>query len=461
MQEEFILEEVVASMKLDDGARIAVLGAGPAGTFFSYFALGMAERLGMTIDIDIYESRDFNKDGPPGCNMCGGIVSESLVQALAAEGIILPDTVVRRGVDSYVLHMDVGSTTIRTSLEEKRIGAVYRGAGPKGISSTDWESFDGYLLKMAQEKGAKVISERVDKVVKTDGRPELHTREGSQHAYDLLVVAVGVNTATLKLFDELLPDYVQPGMAKTFICEYKLGRDMVTEYLGSSMHTYLLTLKGLQFAAIIPKGDYATVCMLGDKIDNELIKKFMETPAVKKTFPPGWKSDAKDCRCLPKINVKDSAKPYSDRVIFVGDCGVSRLYKDGIGAAYRTSKAAASAALFQGVSDAELKEHFWPACKTLKTDNTIGKLIFLFVGLLQKPRPVRKGILRMVIKEQEKAGGSQVMSTVLWDMFTGSSPYRAVLFRTMTPKFIFGLLWNLIAANALFGGIPEQKEEAP
>ncbi len=445
-------------MKLDDGSRIAVLGAGPAGTFFSYFALGMAERLGMDIHVDIYESRDFNASGPPGCNMCGGIVSESLVQALASEGIILPDTVVRRGVDSYVLHMDVGSTTIRTALEEKRIGAVYRGAGPKGITSTDWESFDGYLLQMAQGKGAKLINGRVDNIVKTDGRPELHTREGSQQVYDLLVVAVGVNTATLKLFDELLPDYTPPGQAKTFICEYLLGRDMVTEYLGSSMHTYLLTLKGLRFAAIIPKGDYATVCMLGDKIDNDLIEAFMNTPVVKKTFPPGWKAEAKDCRCLPKINVKDSPKPYSDRVLFIGDCGVSRLYKDGIGAAYRTSKAAASAALFQGVSDSELKQHFWPACKTLKTDNTIGKLIFLFVGLLQKPKFVRKGILRMVIKEQEKAGGSQVMSTVLWDMFTGSSPYKSVLLRTMTPKFIFGLVWHLIAANSPFGGIPQHKE---
>ncbi len=445
-------------MKLDDGSRIAVLGAGPAGTFFSYFALGMADRLGIDINIDIYESRDFNAAGPPGCNMCGGIVSESLVQALAAEGIILPDTVVRRGVDSYVLHMDVGSTRIKTPLEEKRIGAVYRGAGPKGITTTDWESFDGYLLQMAQDKGAKLINERVDRIVKTDGRPELHTREGSQQAYDLLVVAVGVNTATLKLLDELLPDYTPPGTAKTFICEYHLGRDMVTEYLGSSMHTYLLTLKGLKFAAIIPKGDYATVCMLGTKIDNELIETFMNTPVVKKTFPPGWKSEAKDCRCLPKINVKDSPKPYSDRVLFIGDCGVSRLYKDGIGAAYRTSKAGASAALFQGVSDAAFKQHFWPACKTLKTDNTIGKLIFLVVGLLQKPKPVRKAILRMVIQEQAKTNGSQIMSSVLWDMFTGSSPYREVLFRTMHPKFIFGLLWNLLAANSPFGGIPQQKE---
>jgi hypothetical protein len=77
---------------------------------------------------------------------------------------------------------------------------------------------------------------------------------------------------------------------------------------------------------------------------------------------------------------------------------------------------------------------------------------------MQKPKPVRRGILRMVINEQAEAGGSQIMSTVLWDMFTGSSPYKEVLFRTMRPKFIFGLLWNLLAANSPFGGIPRPKE---
>jgi flavin-dependent dehydrogenase len=445
--------------KLQEGSRVAVLGGGPAGTFFSFFALGMADRLGLNLHIDIYESRDFKKSGPPGCNMCGGIISESLVQALAAEGIILPETVVRRGIDSYVLHMDVGSTKIKTPLEEKRIGAVYRGAGPKGIVSKDWQSFDNHLLDMALERGAKLINDRVDKIdITSDGRPGLHTRGGSEQTYDLLVVAVGVNTATLKLFHDILPAYSPPDQAKTFICEYRLGRDKVGEFLGNSMHTYLLTLKGLRFAAIIPKGDYATVCMLGDKIDNQLIETFMNTPVVKNTFPPEWESDPKDCRCLPKINVKDCPKPYAERVLFIGDCGVSRLYKDGIGAAYKTSKAAASTALFHGVSEETLKKHFWPACKSLKTDNAIGKLIFLVVGLMQKPRFVRKGILRMVIKEQQKSKGRKIMSMVLWDMFTGSSPYREVLFRTMHPRFIFGLLWNLLAANSPLGGIPQDKE---
>ena len=134
-------------LKLDDGSRIAVIGGGPAGSFFSYFLLAMTERVGFDVQVDIYESRDFSKSGPTGCNMCGGIVSESLVQALAAEGIDLPPTVVQRGIDSYFLHMDVGSVKIETPLHEKRIAAVFRGGGPKGSQNNEWDSFDGYCRK--------------------------------------------------------------------------------------------------------------------------------------------------------------------------------------------------------------------------------------------------------------------------------------------------------------------------
>jgi hypothetical protein len=70
-----------SNLVLDDGARVAVVGGGPAGSFFSYFLLKMAEAVDLHVGIDIYEPRSFGRCGPGGCNHCGGIVSESLVQA--------------------------------------------------------------------------------------------------------------------------------------------------------------------------------------------------------------------------------------------------------------------------------------------------------------------------------------------------------------------------------------------
>jgi hypothetical protein len=60
----------------------------------------MAEWAGIELEVDLYEPRDFSSPGPAGCNMCGEVISESLVQLLAAEGIELPPTVVQRGIDS-------------------------------------------------------------------------------------------------------------------------------------------------------------------------------------------------------------------------------------------------------------------------------------------------------------------------------------------------------------------------
>jgi flavin-dependent dehydrogenase len=118
------------SLKLEDGSRVAVMGGGPAGSIFSYFLLDLAEKVDLKLEVDIYEPRDFSQAGPSGCNMCAGIISETLVQMLAVEGISLPPTVVQRGMDTYILHTRMGKTSLETPHLEKRIAAVFRGAGP-------------------------------------------------------------------------------------------------------------------------------------------------------------------------------------------------------------------------------------------------------------------------------------------------------------------------------------------
>ena len=108
----YMIEKRTHSLKLENESRLAVIGGGPAGSFFSYFLLDLAQRTGVKCYVDIYEPKDFSKLGPAGCNNCGGIISESLVQILSSEGIIIPTQVIRRGIDSYILHMEAGSTKI-------------------------------------------------------------------------------------------------------------------------------------------------------------------------------------------------------------------------------------------------------------------------------------------------------------------------------------------------------------
>ncbi len=436
-------EDHSSSYKLDDGSQVAVIGGGPAGSFFSYFLLEMAWRMGLDIQVDIYEPRDFSRPGPVGCNMCGGIISESLVQNLATDGINLPTTVVQRGIDSYVLHMDVGSTRIDSPLFEKRIGAVHRGSGPLGITEIKWDSFDGHLLSLAESKGANVLRKRITKVDWSNGRPQIVSRGDQPLEYDLLVVSVGVNSSALKLFQEFALDYQPPQTTKTFLREYFLGQETIEKLLGSSMHVFLLDIPRLEFAAIVPKGDYVSLCLLGEEIDKDLIKTFLETPEVKKCFPPDFSLEEGVCQCSPRISTQGAVQPYGDRIVFIGDAGVTRLYKDGIGAAYRTAKAAASTAIFQGISSEAFRRHYWPACRRINSDNNIGKIVFFVTRQIQRQQFARLAVLRMVTDEQEKEEKQRRMSMVLWDTFTGSAPYQDIFRRTLQPAFIVRFLWDI------------------
>jgi flavin-dependent dehydrogenase len=446
-------------LSLEDGSRVAVVGGGPAGTFFAYFLLRLAESVGLEIGIDIYEPRLFTHRGPAGCNHCGGIVSESLVQLLASEGINLPTEVVERGIEAYMLHMDVGSVRIRTPSEEKRIAGVFRGNGPRGSERSLRVGFDRYLLDLAASSGAQVVRSLVTRVGWHEDRPEIEHGSGKRASYDLVALAAGVNSQLLQNGCEAAPGYSFPGTLTTFISEFHLGQAAIQASLGDAMHIFLLDLPRLEFAALIPKGDYVTLCVLGHDVDEKLVDAFLAAPEVKRCFPDG-KVPELVCHCFPRLNVRPPAQPYADRLVWIGDCGVARLYKDGIGSAYRMAKAAARTVAFHGVSAQDFATHYAPTCKAMNWDNTLARLVFMSTTAIQKLRPLRRGVLRMTATEQANRAQFHHMSSVLWDVFTGSAPYQDVLVRSCHPGFIASLTWNLVAGNvaALAG---KQQESRP
>jgi flavin-dependent dehydrogenase len=354
--------------------------------------------------------------------------------------------------------MDVGSVLIETPLREKRIAAVHRGPGPRGIREMKWDSFDAHLLDLAVGRGANLIPERVEKVSLEDGRPLVETKGGSLEAYDVLVVATGVNSKAVKMFEGLGIGYTPPRTTKTAILEYYLGGEDLGKYLGNSMHVFLLNLPRLEFGAIIPKGDYMTVCLLGEEIDKELLESFLGDPAVKGCLPPDWNPDKAGCQCMPRMNIRGVDRPYADRIVFIGDCGMNRLNKDGIGGAYRSAKAAATTAVLQGVSAEDFRRHFMPTCRSIGSDNRIGELVFTVVRQIQKRRFARRAILRMAKQEQQNRKGQLRLSTVLWDTFTGSAPYREILMRTLHPAYLIRLFANLAVSIWPAGRTRGQRE---
>ncbi len=442
-------------VKLADQARIAIIGGGPAGSMAGFFLKELSQRIGMTVHVDLYEPKDYNRFGPQGCNMCAGVISESLVQTLAAEGIELPSKVVQRGIDSYVLHTtECQPVTIDTPADDLRIATVYRGSGPlEPKGKLEWRSFDGYLLELAQQHGVTLIHQRVTDIQWSDQRPTVFTNNKEKgETYDLLIGAMGVNAQLLKKFETLGFHFQAPRTSKGFLSEIHLGKERVRHYIGSAMHVFLLDIPGLKFAALIPKVEYVTICLLGEQIDRKLIETFMNTPEVKSCFPPdmSWRFEdqgcdfGQSCHCGPKLNIQAARHPSADRVVLVGDSAVSRLYKDGIGAAYITAKSCVVTALFIGISAQDFSKHYDPVIRRIDRDNNIGKVIFYITELYQNLHFLRRGMVAMVHQERQFISRRRRMARVLWDMFTGSATYRDILIRSFHPAFVTRLLTSTL-----------------
>jgi flavin-dependent dehydrogenase len=424
---------------LHNGAQIAVVGGGPTGSFFSIFALKMARMMEKNVQVTVYEPKDFTKDGPVGCNKCGGIISELLVQNLAVEGINLPDSLVQRGINSYRLHTQYGNVYIETPSRERTIATVYRGGGPKGIIGSEKESFDRFLLDLAIQEGAVHNPAKIDRIAYTNNMPVLFSGETHIQEPDLVVGAVGIKSQTVKMFEEMGFGYRKPETVTAAIAEIHMDKNIISEYFGTSVNLFLLPVSDMKFAAIIPKGTFVTVCILGKNIDHNSVNAFIDHPVVQSVLP-GRESYEIACRCLPKMNVRAPELAFADRVVLCGDAGSTRLFKDGLGAAYIMGKAAAKTAILYGVSRKAFQENYDPVYKNIVIDNRYGKILFTVTDLHKRYKILTKGMLRVVRKEQADPAYPKPLSSMLWDMFTGNERYRNIFFRSLSLPMVYDLL---------------------
>ena len=261
-------------------------------------------------------------------------------------------------------------------------------------------------------------------------------------------MASGVNTAVLRLFRDLDFGFQPPQTSKLLVREYYLGQEGVSKYLGSIIHAFLLDIAGLDYGAVIPKGDYVTICLLSShgNLEPGAMETFVDNPAVKRILPADFSMARQACNCSPGINLAGSTHPFNNRIVFVGDCCVSRLYKDGIGSAYRTAKIAACTVVFQGIS-ADFMKHYLPFLRRMEKDNLIRKMLFKSARQIQNRHFIERAVLKMVSREQQgKANVEKGMSMLIWDMLTGGAHYLEALMHALHPLFWTRFLWNILLA---------------
>jgi len=431
---------------LEDNAKVAVIGGGPSGSLFSIFALKMAKMIDKKIDVTIFESKDFRRDGPVGCNRCGGVISEHLIQALSVEGVNIPTQVIQRSIDSYVLYTQRGDVFIESPASEKRIATVYRGGGPKGIKVKEKESFDNFLLNCAIREGATHSDLRIDGI-RNSGKPVLTSGGNDVMEADLVVGAFGVNSSTWKIFEDIGIGYKRPVTTSAFITELELGYENVSGTFGSSIHLFLVPEpKNVKFAALIPKGNYVTLCILGKDIDEKTVEGLLKTPAAKRLLPENI-LDGKFCKCFPKLPLTTAEVGFSDRIVIIGDAGSSRLFKDGIGASYMMSKAAATAALFHGVSKQHFAEHYLPTYNRTRNDNRYGRFVYATTTAYKNISFLTEAMVNVVKKEQENKNKEfPRLSSMLWDTFTGNETYKNIFLRGTNIGMHLNLTWEFVKA---------------
>lgn len=443
--------------ELANGSSIGVIGGGPSGGFFTYYALDFANRLDLEIEIDIYEPKNFKKIGSGGCNHCGGIISESLVQQMATDGIVLPANIIQQGIDSYTMHTEEGVKVINTPGNMRRIASVFRGCGPRGCLEISRQGFDDFMLDICKTKGANVIHEKVLNLKRADDGIFLETGKSAPKKYDLIIGATGLSEKSFKLFEHVCPTYRPPELSRTYICEFLMEQKQIDDCFGHSMHVFLLDVPKITFGALIPKRDYVTMVLLGDDIDKEVVSSFVNAPEVKNCFPIDFPLEkSAPCKCYPFVNVQKAIHPFADRIAMIGDASSSKLYKNGIGAAFITGKAAASTAIFQGINQKSFSKYFAPVCRNLDRDNAAGKFIFAATKLIQKSSVLKRGVLGLIGREQMKGREHErslavgKLSSALWDTFTGSAGYRNILKRFLDPQLIAGLIGSTVYENLMY-----------
>jgi flavin-dependent dehydrogenase len=415
------------SLNLKHEDRVCIVGGGPAGSFAAIHLLRLAQQKGLHLEVLVFEPRDFNTPGPGGCNRCAGILSSRLLRALDDLGLALPGDVIQAELHAYAAHLDGEALRIEQPDPGRRIVSVYRGGGPRLLQGARRASFDGFLLEQARRMGTRHIPARVRRVI-WEGRPVVLTaRERFPAA--LVVLATGVNSRA-PLADEF---GYQP--APTEI----MAQDEILRpptWPVDTVSAYFREPPGLVFGALIPKGEYLNISLLGKGLTSDAINNFLEAQGLESAyFSPGNSL----CGCTPRIAVGAARNYFGDRWVAVGDAAATRLYKDGVGSAFFTSQAAMQAAVHVGIGRRDFQRAYASTCRRVAADNRFGRLLFRLWHLTLKNPRLLGAWKDTIRRESHLPPEHRVHARILWSMFSGDEPYRDLFWLSVSWKAVRAL----------------------
>ena len=328
--------------------------------------------------------------------------------------------------------------------------SVFRGSLP-GRRLGRPAGFDGFLLGEAVKEGARIHYGEVQGIgYAVSGTPNLTVRAPSGDKVSLdasfVTIATGINAhcgfdyrgdGLIAAVKRMNPAFVPGKSRKTLIFELDVGEDYLKRNMNREIYfiEYGSKRLTLEHTALIPKGRFLTVAMIGKCIDEaalpretqRIVRNFLTLPQIDRILP-GIAAAPLACACAPRMTVTTAAFPFGDRFAIIGDAVGSRLNKDGLYSAHATASHLAETVLQEGIDQQALARGYGKTVKWLVADNRFGRLVFA-ASRVAFTMPVVSRIVYQAFATEYKVRDerSRPLSVVLWKIASGTADYRQVL----------------------------------
>ncbi|MBF0233663.1 MAG: hypothetical protein HQK65_11585 [Desulfamplus sp.] len=478
-------------LTLNNGANIAVLGGGPAGSFFAILLLREAKKVNLNVSVSIIDKKaelDLNNNVQQfkGCNFCAGIISPRLQKELVREKISPPDEVLCEKFTHIWIHGLWKNFPLKVPAGDDLI-SVFRGSLPSKRKKFP-RGFDPFILQKAVDEGANIINAEALAIQYTSGsnKRSITIKPDSGNLFnleaDFVCISTGVNlnpgkdsrhNSLLESYRMLNPGFRPPQTRACLIFELKPGSKYLKKYMNREIYIIVSGTRrlDLEHAALIPKGDYLTVALTGKSIDkaslpedtDNIIKTFLSLDNIQNILPHiDIKNTPVACRCSPNMAVTPSTEPFSDRIALAGDALGARLYRDGLFSALITAQELAKTVIYKGIDKKSIAEGYGWVGEWLKKDNRYGKLVIGSIHVALKSPLLSRILYQAFATEMKfKKMDRWPLGSVLWKIGSGSSDYREVFndlmktsvfisilrgaiktFRNILTEHFFGLNWE-------------------
>lgn len=417
-------------LKLRNGARIAVLGDGPVGLFFSYFIRRHAAEFGLKIAVERFGASATADLG------FGGFITTSWVQEMALDGVFVPDKLFAARIGSCVLHAGSDSVRIDAPGADQPM-ALLSSAHPLGDEAVPDTAFETFLNTLGT--GVTHRTEPVEAIgTGDDDKPVIITANADARTYDLIVVASDPDRTLLHRLQQLHPDLTPGTGRKTLIREFTLEASVIQSCFGEALHFFTCDLPNLSLAAIIPHTDRITIVLHGSDIDERSLCDFLHAAEVRTFFPLDDALIAIACQSDGSEAGAVAPHPFADRVLYLDALpDVSALHP--LQAASSIARAAASTAVGNGVGEKDFARHFLPVLK--QVDHCALEVL---LGTLKTGRRLQNAALQRLRDERDLPASRRRGALLIWDLLNASVTRREMLHRLLHPSLIGALLKALI-----------------